>query len=772
MPKASPIYNSFTRGEVSPLIEGQINLQGFFESNRLVQNLITLKQGPLVRRGGTKFVKEVKDSSDDTALIPFQFNVSQSYQIEMGDQYFRFYTNYGVITETAQNITGVTQANAAVVTYSGADNYANGDEVYISAVAGMTELNDKFYRVANVNTGSNTFEITDIDGTNIDSTGFTAYSSGGTLEEVYEISSPYNASDIYNSNGAKNFQHAQSADVLYIAHGDFNTRSLGRSANTNWTLNDMTFDDGPYLDENTTSTTLTLSGTSGSVTVTANSTTGINDGDGFQTTDVGRLIRWKDPANNWTWLEITARSSTTVVTATIQGANASAGTATTSWRLGVYSDTTGYPTVITFFQDRVFLAGASSYPDRYDLTKTGGYSDTDFLFAPSNADGTITDDSAISGTLQSGQVNTIQWASSDDRGLIIGTAGREWILRPSSNNEVLTPSNAKADPFSAVGSSYVQPIQAESGTLFVQRARRKIHDIIYSFNLDQLKPRDLTVLCEHITRSGIVELQFQQEPINVVWMRRNDGTLIGFTYYPDENVFAAHRHSIGGTNAKVKSISVIQSPDTSREDLWMIVERTVNSVTRKYVEYMTRYYEDDIAKSDAFHVDSGLTYSGAATATVTGLDHLEGETVKILRDGNSHPDLTVSDGSVTLANDRTGTKIQVGLGNTWALETQRIEAGAADGTAQGKTKRITRFVIRLLNTLGLKYGPSSSELDEYDFDQGAEYDENLALFSGDTESIKWPDGYTQDGTMYFTNDGVFPAGIIAIMPQLKTQDRG
>lgn len=771
MVRASPIKTAFNAGEYSPIMEGHINLERFPDSCRLLQNLIALKQGPAVRRGGTKFVKEVKTSADDTVLIPFEFNVTQAYQIEVGDQYFRFYTSNAVITETAQNITGITKANPAVVTYSGADNYANGDEVFISGVGGMTEVNGKFFLVANVDTGANTFEIQDIDGNDIDSTAYTAYTSSGTVAEVYTVTSPYSAADLLDANGLPNYQYAQSADVMYLVHGDYETRSLTRTANTSWAVNTMDFIDGPYLTENDTTTTLGLSGTSGSVTVTASSTTGINGGDGFKSTDVGRLIRWKDNGNDWTWLKITAWTSTTVVTADIKGDAPATGMATTSWRLGVYSETTGYPKVITFFQDRVLLAGSSSYPDRYDLTKTGGYSDTEFQFAPSDRDGTVTDDAAITGTLQSGQVNTIQWAGTDDRGLVIGTAKREWIVRPSTSNEVLTPSNAKADPFSSIGSAAIQPIQAESGTVFVQRARRRIHDIVYSFERDSLKPRDLTLPSEHITRTGVCEIKFQQEPINTIWARRTDGLLIGYTYYPDEAVFAAHRHVIGG-DGKVKSISVIPSSDGSRDELWMIVERTINSVTRKYIEYMTRYYEDDIDKEDAFHVDCGLTYDSTATATVTGLDHLEGETVKVLVDGKSHPDLTVTNGAITLANDITASVIQVGFSNTWAFRSQRIEAGSQDGTSQGKTKRITGFVVRLLNTLGLYYGPDSSNTDEYDFNQGKEYDEDLALFSGDTDFLRWPDGHNTDGVIYLSHDGAFPAAILAIMPTLTTYDRG
>ena len=529
MSKASPIKTSFNSGEWSPLMEGHINLEKFPDSSQLMQNMIALKQGPMTRRGGTRFVKEVKNSSDDTALIPFEFNVEQEYQIEAGDTYFRFYTSNAAIVESTTTISGATQADPVVITDTG-HPYSNGDEIFITGVVGMTELNGKFYLIANA--GVNDYELTDIDGVDIDGTGFTAYSSAGTSARVFEVTSPYAATDLFDSDGLTKIQHAQSADVLYVTHGDFNTRSVNRITDTNWTVNDMIFNDGPFLDENLETTTLTLSGTTGSVTVTASATVGINNGDGFQTTDVDRLIRFKDPANEWTWLKITARASTTSVTATIMGQDASAGTATDAWRLGVYSDTTGFPTVVTFFQNRVFLAGASGFPDRYDLTRSGGYSDTDFQFAPTDVDGTVTDDAAISGTLQSGRVNTIQWAGSDDRGLIIGTAGREWIVRPSAINEVLTPSNQKADPFSAIGSAFIQPVQAENATIFVQKARRKPHDIIFSFERDQLKPRDLMIASEHITRTGVAEIQFQQEPVNVIWMRRTDGLLLGLPIIP------------------------------------------------------------------------------------------------------------------------------------------------------------------------------------------------------------------------------------------------
>lgn len=691
MVRATPIQTSFSAGEYSPLLEGRIDVERYKDSALLVQNLVPLKQGPLTRRGGTKFIREVKNSANNTCLIPFQFSVQDAYIIEAGDQYFRFYRDNAII----------------------------------------------------------------LDGGN-----------------PYEISSPYVEADLINSNLEPQFQYAQSADVLYIVAGGYMPRSLGRVSDTSWTLTEMEFNDGPYLPENSTTTTLTLSGTSGSVTVTASAVTGINEGQGFLSTDVGRLIRFKDPANNWTWLEITAYTSTTQVTATIKGENASAGTATNDWRLGVYSETTGYPTVIAFFQDRVLLAGASSFPDRYDLTRTGGFSDTEFLFAPSDRDGTVTDDAAINGTLQSKQLNDIVWANNDERGLVIGTTAAEWIVRPSTSNDILTPSNQKADRISSIGGTYVQPISAESGTIYIQRARRKIYDIIYNFDRDQLKPRDISLACEHITKTGVSQIVFQQEPLNCAWMRRTDGLLIGMTYYPDEQIFGAHRHVIGGTDVKVKSLAVIPSSDQSRDELYLIVERTIDGSTVQYVEYMERYYEDDIPRNNALHVDSAFVYSGSATATVSGLDHLEGETLRVMVDGNSHPDLTVSSGSVTLANNLTGSTINLGLRNKWAFKSQRPEAGGTDGTSQGKTKRITGIVVRLLNSLGLKYGPDENNLDEWDFEQGQSYDESTAFYTGDTPYLRGQFSHEQAGHIYMESDSVFPVTILNIIPTLTTYERG
>ncbi len=685
-----PIQTAFNSGEFSDLMDGSIDYPNWARSVKTMQNMIALKQGPTTRRGPTIYIEEVKTSANRTALIPFQFNSGANYQIEVGDQYFRFYKNRVRIESTGTPV---------------------------------------------------------------------------------EIATPYTQATLYDSNNLLQLQFAQSGDVLFLVAPGYAPRVLTRASDTSWTLSTLLIEDGPYLDLNPTATTIGLSGTSGSVTVTASSTTGINNNTGFQTTDIGRLIRFKDPANNWTWLTITGRTSTTVVTATISGPNASAGTATVNWRLGVWSATTGYPVAISFFQERLAMGGASSYPDRVDFSKTAGFSSTGATFQPTNAAGTVADDNAITVVMPSGQINGLRWLSSDLRGLIAGTTKEEFLIRATTFGESITPTNKTVALFSSTGSAYIQPVRTVFGTTFVQSARRKMFDIVYSVDQDSLRPIDVNLAADHITRTGVVAAAYQQEPTNVIWVVRNDGVLIGLTHYPSEKVWGWHRHIIGGysdvdqTQAPVvESISCIPEPGGTYDELWLIVRRVINGSTKRYIEYMQRYYDDDLDIEDAGACDSRFTYDGAATDTVTGLDHLEGEVVKVMVDGNSHPNKTVTGGMITLSNNITGSIIQVGLAYSWKIVTNRVEVKMKDlDTAQGKMKRISDVTLRVLNSKGLYYGEPDTNLSEYDFNQALGFDETASVFTGDLSQLPWPGTSNREGQMEFGHDGVFPFTLVALI---------
>jgi hypothetical protein len=584
------------------------------------------------------------------------------------------------------------------------------------------------------------------------------YKDRGIIETVpgspYEVVTPYSNGDITD------LKFTQSADVLYITHPSYAPRKLSRTGHTSWTLTVIDFLDGPYLATNITTTTITPAATTGTgIVLTASAAT-------FASTDVGRLVRIKH-TSTWGYAKIVSYSSSTSVTADIKS-NFGAATASSEWRLGLYCSANGYPSCSMFFEDRLFFAGCTAYPQRIDGSSSGLYE----TFSPSKTDSTVTDSSALSFSLNAADVNVIRWMQDDEKGLIIGSVGGEWVLRASSLSQALTPTNVTAKRSTAFGSANVTAVRAGRSSIYIQRAGRKVRELAYVYEVDGFRSPDMTVLSEHISESGFVASNYQQEPWSIVWFVRNDGQLVGMTYERDQDVIGWHRHILGGSlgagDASVESVACIPTPDGTADEAWLVVKRTIDGVDRRYIEYITPRFESNTTE-DAFFVDCGLTYDGIAATTISGLDHLEGETVSILSDGATHPDRIVSGGSITLA--RSATNVHVGLPYLSDVGTLRIEAGAADGTAQGKTKRIHRVAIRLYKTLGLKFGPSADKLDTMTFRTSSDDMGNPpALFTGDKQ-INWNGYYDTEGKMYFRQDQPLPLTILGLFPQLHTEDR-
>ena len=677
--------------------------------------------------------------------------------LEFGNQYIRFYKDDGQILESDVTISGATQANPVVITATG-HSYDNGDEISISGVVGMTELNNKRYLVANKTT--NTFEITDVDGTNINGTGFTAYTSGGVANRVYEISTPYLTAELFD------IKFAQSADVMYITHPNHEVEKLSRTGHTSWTLADVDFTDGPYLDDNITTTTLNPgSHTVGTgVAVVASATTGINGGSGFQSTDVGRLIRFRSG-----YMKVTAVTDTLNITVEIIEDLGSA-TASTDFALGAFSDTTGHPTCVTFFEQRLVFAGTTDQPQTVFFSKSGDYENMN-----ENRGGTVADDDAIIYTIASNQVNAIRFMTAT-RTLIIGTAGGEFAVSGGGTDVAITPTNILIKKQSNHGAANVDAIPAGNATLFLQRAKRKLRELAYNFDVDGYVSPDLTILAEHITEGGLTQLSYQQEPNQIIWGVRDDGELVGLTYQREQQVVAWHRHKFGGTfgsGASATGFGVCESvatipTDNSEYQTYVIVKRTINSVTRRYVEYINDFDFDETDDTTFNFLDSQLNYSGSSTDTITGLDHLEGQTVSILADGSTHPDKTVSSGSITL--DRNVTKAKVGLGYTSLLQTMRLDAGSQDGTSQGKTKRIFDIAIRLYESIGVEVGPDLTNMERIPFRSSADaMDEGLGVFTGDKE-VEFRGNYETDGFIFVRQTQPLPLTILSLYPRLQTND--
>lgn len=246
------IQRSFAGGELTPSLYARVDTAKYATGLRTLRNNMVMRHGGSQNRPGCKFVCEVSDSSAETELIEFEFNDDQTYILEFGNQYMRVIKDGVQLRESAQNITAITQANPAVVTIAG-HGYSNGDEVYISNIVGMTELNGRWFKVNNVAT--NTFELQDMSGSNFDSSALTAYASGGTAEKVYEIETPYLTADL------PTIQYVQSADVITLTHNNYAPRELSRLGDTNWTLTEISFVPEIAAPENIT----TAGGGSGSV---------------------------------------------------------------------------------------------------------------------------------------------------------------------------------------------------------------------------------------------------------------------------------------------------------------------------------------------------------------------------------------------------------------------------------------------------------------------------------------------------------------------------
>ena len=330
MARVAVELTNFTGGELSPRLDGRTDLTKYSAGCSTLENLVVYPHGSAARRPGSTFIAEVADSDNKTRLIPFEFSTTQTYMLEFSNLKMRVYKDKGAVLEGDKTITGITQANPAVVTAT-SHGYSNGDEVLISGVVGMTEVNNKRFLVANKTT--NTFELQNKDSVDVDSTGFTAYSSGGVSNKVFELTTPYTTAQLFD------LKFAQSADVMYITHPEHEVEKLSRTGHTDWTLTDVDFTNGPFMDANITTTTLNpASHTVGTgVAVVASAVTGINGGSGFLATDIGRLISFGDG-----YMKVTARADTTNITVEIIK-DLGSSTASASWSLGSFSDTTGHP---------------------------------------------------------------------------------------------------------------------------------------------------------------------------------------------------------------------------------------------------------------------------------------------------------------------------------------------------------------------------------------------------------------------------------------------
>lgn len=879
--KANPGLVAFNAGEMSPLLDGRVDLEQRGRGCRTLENWIPLVQGPVTKRPGTKFVAAARGEG---RLIPFTFSTTQSYVLEFSNLVMRVFKDGAIVTQTAQDITGISRANPAVVTYDGADAYANGDRIIITGVVGMVEVNNREFTVANVNAGANTFELS-----GVDSSAYTAWASGGTVAEIYELTTPYTTAHL------SALQYAQSADTMYIVHPSLAPYKLTRAGHTAWTLTSITFVDGPYLDYDPDSgITLTPSARTGAgITVTASSAL-------FDTTNhVGSIWRLGYDAETagdvaWGYVTFTAVASSTSATATVskelgaqlfsdysfdegisgwsdkstnvastvthdstnkrlnltQGAAGIAytekssavtpgvlytlvldvnavptasritigttsggsqilgwtalGTGTVThnftsttdtvyvgidttganngdvtrinsisltrkslvtgkWREGAWSLERGYPSVITLFEERVVYAATSHQPQTLFASVAGDFEE----FTPTDREtGQVNDDHGITRTLSADEVNVIRWIAPSSS-LVVGTVGGEWRIVTGSD-QPWTPTNGRARLEGGAGSAAIRPLRIGNTIVMVQYHARQVFALGYSYDIDGLTAEDLTELADHIATGGIVAMVYQRRPWSIIWCARTDGTLISCTFRPDQKVVGWASQPIAGAfgtgNAVVESLACI--PGTSGQDeLWMVVKRTVNSATVRYIEQLQPALarDGDIA-TDAYYLDSLLQYSGASSATMTGATHLVGQTVGVLGGGAVQTAKTVAAGGrVTL--DKAVEEAVIGLPITSTMIPQRTEIQTQAGGIQTMQRRVVKVTARLDRTIGLKVGPSETVLDTLPWRKGGDpMDAPPPLFTGD-KAVDFRGSHSTSLDICIVHDYPTPATVLALFPE-------
>ena len=474
--------------------------------------------------------------------------------------------------------------------------------------------------------------------------------------------------------------------------------------------------------------------------------------DVFQPGHVGSI--WRLCYTNWSYVKITAYVSPSEVQAEVQQILGGTGY-TTKWREGAFSGVRGYPQTGVFHDGRFIVAGTTHQPQTIWTSKTGDYED----FTP---EATITDSGPITVTIASNQVNSIQWLASF-RVLVAGTSGGEIKITGNNAGEAITPTNISVRQDTAYGSANMHPQNVGNVVLFWQKQGRKLRELTYNFTTDSYVAPDLTILNEHLTYPKIIDMAFMKEPHQMLWAVRSDGVFLNMIYERDEKVLGWARQVMDGIVESVASI-----PGPTQTEVWMIVRRTINGVSKRYVELLEDFPLPTTAQEDMFFVDCGLTYDSTPATVISGLSHLEGEEVAILADGAVHEPQIVASGAVTL--DYAASVVQAGLPYEGTILTGRLEGGSQLGTSQGKIKRIHGVTVRLNRSWGGLIGPDADNLETLCLrNVPDDMDTASSLLTGDIYA-DFPGEYETTGQIMIKQNLPLPLTVCALMPRMTTMD--
>lgn len=765
MPKLTIIQTSFNAGELSPDLGGHVDIDRYQNGVKTMLNAVPQVQGGAKRRAGTRIIAQAKYPDRTTRLIPFVFNKTQAYMLELGDLYARFFTASGQITSggmpielatpyAQDQVFNVEFAQGADTMFMANENFPIKRLVRLSSAAwtigdapfGPGPIDEIGKRIAGPLTLSGTAVGATVDvfssaGGLLSSDVGRNIAAGTGIAEIIGVASATNATARITASfdapsySATAWKLDQSPRVAI-------TPSNSGPANGAVTLTA----DGPAFGTNVaslTGTTMTITtstdhdfaigqtvvlsgfesaGLDGTYVITgipsanafqftfngsllAGGTLGFcyayATGDAFRTEDIGSYVE----VNGGLVLITGVSQYNKAYGQIIKALDATITAPPDSWSMktGVWNSIDGYPRAVSLYQQRLYAAGSANFPETVWASGTGLY----FDFTPG------TDDAdAFSYTAASDQVSQIQHLAAS-RILTVLTQGEEFTVSGGSSGSI-TPTNISVQSQSIFGCSQARPVRVANELIYAQRAGKKIRSMAYDFNTDSFRSQNLTRLASHVTGPGIVDMAFQAEPNPVVWMVRSDGVLVSLTYDRDDNVCGFARHT---TDGKFKSVCVI--PGDEADVVQCVVERVVNGQTVQYIEQF-----DEEIMTDAAIV--GTIPEGATTWT--GLDLLEGKACDVKGDGVYLGQFSVKGGQITLP--RTAYSIEVGLHYDTEIVTLSPNVSGGMTTSQGNQVRSGDAIVRMHESTNLLVNDQRVIFREF----GASVlDQAPALFTGDKE---------------------------------------
>ena len=706
--------NSFAGGIISEKMFGRVELEQYQDSVAILTNNKVLPQGGFTRRSGTKFGWEVKYSplAWTTRLIPFEFSADDSYIVEASDLYFRFGKDGSLLFDglaPVELVTPYTKDQVRDLRY-----VQSADTMWIVHPAHQPR---KLLRYSDTEWYLDPVSFIDGPYLPINSSAITMVASAATGSVT--VTALASTVSVVNASSGGTGKIRIDTDIAHGLTGGETVTLTGIvgtvEANGTWTatvISNFTFT------INVTFVNLYISG-------------GAIGPNVFAATDVGRHIRiWEATGAKWAWGEISGYTSNAIVTVEVIE-NSFPIVDTLLWRLGKFSDTTGWPAAVMLHEQRVAYAGAPLNRQDVDFSQTN-----QFNWFQTAADETLLDTDALSWSLFSNQVDNISWMIPARGGLAIGTSGGCWIMTGAGGkDDPLTPSSVNASKHEAIGVSQdVQANSMDNAVIFVDKAGRRVHEFAYLWEDDTYRAPDLTILSDHLTRAAkIIDFDVQKTS-KVIWFALDDGSMIGLTYMRAENVVAWHYHQFAATSGgygKVKSIAAVT--ETAEEVPYFLIEREVNGSTVQYVEYLQEDF-DGVDISLAFFLDSGVSGTMPADGvTITGLGHLEGETIFALINGRVVPNLVVTGGAVTSPVTFTlGDNYIAGLNYFSDVETLPLElSNIKSGSTVGRVKDVGKTSVRVTDSYGAKMGRTFVDMEEVVFNDNLIMGSPPTLFSGE-----------------------------------------